>query len=79
MKSGNKILDLWSITCGETIQKNYLTKKASQPCGNLVVKKKNWFQEKKHENYLKCKNDVKKLLGAFNQELWAISGFLKSG
>ena len=60
--------------------KNYLTKKASQPRRNLVVKKKkNWFQEKKHENYLKCKNDVKKLLGAFNQELWAISGFLKSG
>ena len=52
--------------------KKYLTKKASQPRGNLVVKKKNWFQEKKHENYLKCKNDVKKLLGAFNQELWAI-------
>ena len=33
----------------------------------------------KHEKSLKCKNDVKKLLGAFNQELWAISGFLKSG
>ena len=28
---------------------------------------------------LKSENDVKKLLGAFNQELWAISGFLKSG
>ena len=47
--------------------KNYLTKKASQPRGNLVVKKK--ISGEKHEKSLKCKNDVKKLLGAFNQEL----------
>ena len=33
----------------------------------------------KHEKYLKSKNDVKKLLGAFNHELWAIYGFLNSG
>ena len=48
--------------------KNYLTKKASQPRRNLVVKKKKDSGEK-HEKSLKCKNDVKKLLGAFNQEL----------
>ena len=59
--------------------KNFLTKKASQPSGNLVVKKKTMISGEKHEKYLKCKNDVKKLLRAFNQELWAISGFLKSG
>ena len=49
--------------------KNYLTKKASQPSGNLVVKKKTMISGEKHEKYLKCKNDVKKLLRAFNQEL----------
>ena len=38
---------------------------------NNVIKKQ-WFQEQKHEKYLKSKNGVKKLLGAFNQELWAI-------
>ena len=26
---------------------------------------------KKHEKYVKSKNDVKRRLGAFNQELWA--------
>ena len=36
-----------------------------------IVKKKQWFQEQKHEKYLKSKNGVKKLLGAFNQKLWA--------
>ena len=41
--------------------------------------KKQWFQFKQYENYLKYKNEVKKLLRAFNQELWAIKGFLKSG
>ena len=56
--------------------KNYLTKKASQPHGNFVVFSKNviekqWFQQQKHEKYWKSKNGVKKLLGAFNQELWA--------
>ena len=34
---------------------------------------------KKHEKYLKSKTEVKKLLRAFNEELWAIKGFLKSG
>ena len=48
--------------------KNYMTKKASQLSGNLVVKKK-MISGEKHEKYLKCKNDVKKLLRAFNQEL----------
>ena len=33
---------------------------------------------KKHEKYLKSKNDVKKLRVTFNQELWAIWFFLKS-
>ena len=33
--------------------------------------KKQWFQIQKHEKYLKSKNDIKKRLGAFNQELWA--------
>ena len=49
--------------------KKYLTKKASQPRGNLVVKKKTMIPGEKHEKYVKCKNDVKKLQGAFNQEL----------
>ena len=58
--------------------KKYSIKKASQPRGNLVVfskkmqYKNNDFSSKnmkKHEKYLKSKNDVKKLLGAFNQEL----------
>ena len=33
--------------------------------------KKQWIQIQKHEKYLKSKNDIKKRLGAFNQELWA--------
>ena len=33
--------------------------------------KKQWFQIQKHEKYLKSKNDIKKRLGALNQELWA--------
>ena len=33
--------------------------------------KKQWFQIQKHEKYLKSKNDIKRRLGAFNQELWA--------
>ena len=37
--------------------------------------KKQWFQLRKHEKYLKSKNDVKRRLGAFNQELWAIFKF----
>ena len=58
--------------------KNQSINKASQPRGNLVVfSKKNVIKNndfsiknmKKHEKYLKSKNDVKKLLGAFNQEL----------
>ena len=64
--------------------KNYLTKKASQFRGNLVLfskecNKNEMISGEKHEKYLKCKSDVKKLLRAFNQELWANSGFLKSG
>ena len=33
------------------------------------------FHFKKYDKYLKPKNDVKKLLEAFNHELWAIYGF----
>ena len=31
--------------------------------------KKQGFQIQKHEKYLKSKNDIKRRLGAFNQEL----------
>ena len=34
---------------------------------NLIEKIR--FQLQKYEKYLKSKNDIKKLLGAFNQEL----------
>ena len=33
---------------------------------------KMWFQEQKYEKYLKSKNDIKRPLGPFNKELWAI-------
>ena len=33
--------------------------------------KKQLFQIQKHEKYLKSKNDIKRRLGAFKQELWA--------
>ena len=54
--------------------KNLLTEKACQPSGNLGKLKKNRiekmrFQEQKYEKYLKSKNDLKRLLGAFNKEL----------
>ena len=55
----------------------FLTKKASQPLRSLVIFskqngiKKQWFQIKKHEKYLKSKNDIKRRLGAIKQELWA--------
>ena len=56
--------------------KNLLTEKASPPLINLVFFqingiKKQWFQNQKHEKYLKSKNGIKRRLGAFNQELWA--------
>ena len=38
-----------------------------------------WFQEEKYEKYLKFKNDIKRPLGPFNKELWAIYVFLKFG
>ena len=38
-----------------------------------------WFQEQKYEKYLKSKNDIKRPLGPFNKELWAIWVFSKSG
>ena len=38
-----------------------------------------WFQEQKYEKYLKSKNDIKRPLGPFNKELWAIQVFLKRG
>ena len=47
---------------------------APQKLGDFFKKngiKKQWFQPQKHEKYLKSKNDIKKRLGAFNQELWA--------
>ena len=37
---------------------------------------KMWFQEQKYEKYLKSKNDIKRPLGPFNKELWAIQVFL---
>ena len=55
--------------------KNYLTKKASQSHGKLVqffskiIIEKMRFHFQKYDKYLKPKNDVKKLLGAFNHEL----------
>ena len=36
-----------------------------------MVSKNNDFRLKKMKNYLKSKNDIKRRLGAFNQELWA--------
>ena len=56
--------------------KNFLKETASPPLRNLVIfsKKmwqKQWFQIQKHEKYLKSKNDIKRRLGAFKQELWA--------
>ena len=36
------------------------------------------FQVQKYEKYLKSKNDLKRLLGAFINELWAIYVFFKS-
>ena len=38
-----------------------------------------WFQEQKYEKYLKSKNDIKRRLGAFNQELWANLEFWEFG
>ena len=34
------------------------------------------FQVQKYEKYLKSKNDIKRSLGPFNKELWAILVFL---
>ena len=51
---------------------NYPYEKRKKFKTNYLCGKKQWFQKQKHEKYLKSKNDVKKLLGAFNQELWAI-------
>ena len=45
---------------------------APQKLGDFFKKsgiKKQCFQPQKHEKYLKFKNDIKKRLGAFNQEL----------
>ena len=36
---------------------------------------KMWFQEEKYEKYLQSKNDIKRPLGPFNRELWAILVF----
>ena len=54
---------------GEFVMKN-----ASQPLRKLLIfpkkkRKKQWFQTQKHEKYLKSKNDIKRRLGAFKQEL----------
>ena len=35
------------------------------------VIEKQWFQLQEPEKYVKSKNDIKRLLGAFNQVLWA--------
>ena len=40
-------------------------------------RKQHWFRLKKHEKYFKSKNDFKKLLGAFDQELWPNLNFHK--
>ena len=40
---------------------------------------KNRFQVQKYEKYLKSKTDLRRPLGAFINELWAIYVFLKSG
>ena len=37
---------------------------------------KMWFQEEKYEKYLQSKNDIKRPLGPFNRELWAILTFI---
>ena len=37
------------------------------------------FQVQKSDKYLKSKNDLKRPLGAFIKELWAIYVFFKSG
>ena len=64
------------ITTGKTVQKNSRLKKPLQRRGNSVVfSKKNVIKNndfssknmKKHEKYFKSKNDVKKLLGGYNQ------------
>ena len=37
-----------------------------------------WSRVQKYEKYLKSENDIKRPLGPFNKELWAIYVFLKS-
>ena len=45
--------------------------KVSASFKKIIIEKMR-FHFKKYDKYLKPKNDVKKLLGAFNHELWAI-------
>ena len=83
-QNSQKIANLRAISPCERYSVKFLTKKASQPLRNLVIFSKNgiqkhWFQIQKHEKYLKFKNDIKRRLGAFNQELRANFEFWEFG
>ena len=76
-QNSTKIEKLRSITTGKTDKKIFDQKgvSAQRKLSSFFKKnviKKQWFQEQKHEKYFKFKNGSKKLLGAFNQKLWAI-------
>ena len=68
---------------GKRLKKIIDRKSVSAPRKVTKVVKKNHiekmrFQVQKYEKYLKSKNDLKRLLGAFINELWAIYVFFKS-
>ena len=51
------------------------TRKLGEMCKKNIIEKMR-FQRQKHEKYLRSKNNVKKSLGAFNQEVRPNSVFL---
>ena len=77
MKSGQKLKNYGRLPQGKRFKKLFDQKGVSAPrklCSffKKMEEKNNDFSSKnmkKHEKYLKSKNDVQKLLGAFNQEL----------
>ena len=71
-----KIANLRAISPWEWCPDNFWWKRRLCPSETYWFFKKNrtqkrWFKIQKHEKYLKSKNDIKRRLGAFNQELWA--------
>ena len=73
MKSGQKSKIYGLLPGGKRFKKLFHQKGVSAPrkLSSFSNNRKQWFKDQKHEKYFKSKNDVKKLLGAFNQELCA--------